>query len=622
MTDGNTVSALASRSETVRDETSPAPALASVVARVTHAPVMWLALVVSASVVVRAAIAVNVPSPWILPDEVVYSEVAKSLAAGGFPAVRGVHELGWGVVYQALIAPAWVMVADPVRAYHAALVISALVMSLAAVPAYALARLFVSRCSSLLVSAATVLVPSMAYTGVLMTENAFYPAFLLAVLLIARAVQRPTAGRQTLALLGLVVVAFTRIQGLALVGAYLLAVGIYALTGPRADRAPYVKRFGLTAVALIATPLAPMIVSAARGEGIFGWLGSRSGTFAEFHAHEIPEWFAYLTSDLILYVAVVPAAATAIMLARGLSRGASERLRLFAAVALPTFAAMLGSVSLVSASLDVDQTENLNERYVFYVVPLLFVGLALWVREGLPRPRRWAVAVVIACCVLAIGLPIDRLEYNAGFQSVALLPWLSLSLSPASLALLVGAFVLGCGALWLSCRPERVGRLCLLVALWMLFLGVVTVGTNANSATNSAYAFEGLARTWVDDAVGSRPVPVLWDEEFARPDLPDPFSSWLMVTELFNGRVGDVYRLGRPTYYENFLPTVPVSRGADGTIVDARGRSIETRYVLVSCRTPVEGTVVAHAPRGALQLIRTKGRLRFSDSRPCIRRNP
>jgi hypothetical protein len=463
----------------------------------------------------------------------------------------------------------------------------------------------------------------MAYTGVVMTENAFYPVFLLAVLLIARAVQRPTAARQVLALLGLGLVAFTRIQGLALVGAYLLAAAIYAATGPRADRGRYVRRFVPTAVLLAVASLAPVAASVARGDGAFGWLGSRSDTFAEFHPHEIPEWFVYLASDLVLYVAVVPAAATAIVLGRGLSRAASERLRLFAAVALPTFAAMLGSVALVSASLDVDKTENLNERYVFYVVPLLFVGFALWVREGLPRPRPWALGVVVACCVLAAVLPIRRLEYNAGFQSVALLPWLDLSLSRAGLAVVVGAFTLACGLLWLTCRRDRVGRLCLLVALWMAFVGVVTVGTNHNSARNWAYAFEGLSRTWVDDAVPHGvDVPVVWDERLTPGGKPDPFGYWLMVTELFNTSVGSVYRLGPETYYESFLPTVPVRRRADGAVVDRHGRPLRARYVLVSCRTPVAGRVVVHAPRGALQLVAVDGPVRLSDTRPCTRARP
>ena len=110
-----------------------------------------LAAIVAVSTIVRAGIGLTVPSVWILPDEILYSELAKSIAAGGMPSVRGVPVFGWGEVYPTLIAPAWALFDDPVRAYHVALGINALVMSLAAIPAYLLARLFVSERSALLV---------------------------------------------------------------------------------------------------------------------------------------------------------------------------------------------------------------------------------------------------------------------------------------------------------------------------------------------------------------------------------------------------------------------------------------------------------------------------------------
>ena len=74
-------------------------------------------------------------------DEIVYSELAKSFAAHGQFLVRGVPSHGYGFVYP---------VADRARvaalrrrsrdAYAAAKAINAVVMSLAAVPAYLLAR--------------------------------------------------------------------------------------------------------------------------------------------------------------------------------------------------------------------------------------------------------------------------------------------------------------------------------------------------------------------------------------------------------------------------------------------------------------------------------------------------
>ena len=78
-----------------------------------EAPALLVMLVVALSTTVRGIVSFGVPAPTMVPDEVVYSDLAKSIAAGGFPSVRGVHELGWGCVYQALIAPAWVVFDDP-----------------------------------------------------------------------------------------------------------------------------------------------------------------------------------------------------------------------------------------------------------------------------------------------------------------------------------------------------------------------------------------------------------------------------------------------------------------------------------------------------------------------------
>jgi hypothetical protein len=577
---------LARPSPSVRTEgpgvLSGAVSRGSSLAVVAQSTAACLAAIIALSTLVRAAVGLTVPSVWILPDEIVYSELAKSIAEGGRPSIRGVPVFGWGEVYPSLIAPAWAFFDDPVRAYHVALGINALVMSLAAIPAYLLARLFVARRAALLVALFTLLGPSMSYTGVVMTENAFYPVFLLAVWLIARSVREPSAANQALALVGLGVVAFTRIQGVALVGAYLAALGIYALTGAASERRRYLARISPTLVLVVLASLAPPVASIVGGQGPFGWLGARSGTFDEFHVREIPEWFAYLTGDLALYVAVAPLAATGVMIALGLSRRASEPIRLFAAVALPALLAMLASVSLVSASVDVDGVENLNERYVFYVVPIAFVGLALWIDARLPRPRPLVWVIVAMCCVLAALLPFDRLEHNASFQSIALMPWIGLSFVGPVLPVFVVAFTLGCGLLWLRSQRDAVGRLWFVTALSMSLLAALAIGGNADSASHSAQTFQGGSATWIDDALpaGAR-VAVVWRERLSSSRRLDPFAPWIMIAEAANGK------------------------------------PLEARFVLVTCETPVVGTVVARAPHGALELVETDGPARLAPHGHC-----
>jgi len=591
---------------------------ASLGSRVVGAPATWLVLFVGLSTFVRAWIGVRVASPWILPDEVVYSELAKSIAEGSRPSIRGVPAFGWGEIYPTVISPAWMLVEDPLRAYHVALAINGLVMSLAAIPAYFLARMFVSQRSAILVAGMTVLVPSLSYTGAVMTENAFYPVFLSALLLMARSLRSPSLGNQALALGGFGLVAFTRIQGIALVAAYLAAILLHALCGERAESKRVLRRFVPTAVVVGMVSLAPALLSLARGEGALGWLGARSGTFDAFRPQEIPQWFVFLAGGLVLYVAVAPAIATAVVAVMGLSRRAPARARLFAALAVPTLVAMLGSVAVVSASLDVDGMENLNERYVFYVVPLLVLGLALWIEEGLARPWHWAWIVVLLCCLLPAAVPIDSFRHNAGFQSVALLPWLGLSLAGLALAVCVGAFAAACAAIWATCRRETAGRLWLLVGTTFAFVGLVTYFSNSESATNSASAFADQSASWVDDAVpDGAEVSVLWDSRVEGASSVGETTSWLMVTEMLNTSVAEVHRVGPATYYEVFLPTVPVSLGEDGRVIGDDGAPFRPRYLLVTCRTNVAGRVVARAPRGLLRLLEVDGPVRLGASRSC-----
>jgi hypothetical protein len=571
--------------------------------------------VVALSTLIRAVISLGVPSAWILPDEDVYAELAKSIAAGNFPSIRGEHELGWGVVYQALIAPAWALLESPVHAYHASLLINSLVMSLAAVPAYLLARMFVPAGLSVVVSAMTVLVPSMTYTGVVMTENACYPAFLLAVLLIARAVRSPSLANQGIALVGLGIVALTRIQAIALVGAYVGAALMYAALTPGHARPRYLRRFVPTAALALAVSLAPIAVSLARGDRALAWLGARSNTFDGFHAREVPQWFAFLVGDLILYVAVAPAAATAVMVVRGISREVPVHLRLFAAMALPTLVAMLSSVSFVSAALDVDGTENLNERYVFYVVPLMFVGLALWIAEGQPRPGRWPLVSVLLSCLICATLPIPRLTHNANFQSPGLLPLFAIERSHLVVALAVTGFTAVCGALWMSLRRDRVGYLWLMTSAVMAVAAVSAGISAANSAAGAASAFDGRRADWVDRAVPRRAeVVVLWYQ--GSETRLQTLDAWVMVTEFFNRSIGDVYRIGRPTYYDEFLPTVPVAVDDDG-VVTFRGKPVVNRFVLTTCKTPIDGRPIAAAPSAWLQLVEVNGVVRLTGRPRC-----
>src|SRR5205814_8209364 len=123
-------------------------------------------------------------------------------------------------------------------------------MSLAAVPAYFLGRRVLSQPYALAAGALAVAVPSMIYTGTLMTENVFYPVFLCVALVAVRTLERPTRWNQ-LGLLGLCVVAFeTRQQAIALFPAVLAAPLLAG--GLRRFPVPYGSIAAVVVLALVA----------------------------------------------------------------------------------------------------------------------------------------------------------------------------------------------------------------------------------------------------------------------------------------------------------------------------------------------------------------------------------
>ncbi len=215
-------------------------------------------------------------APFIFVDELIYSELARSFAAGGEFLVRGEPSGGYGVLYPVLVSPAYVLFDSLPAAYAAVKAINAVLMSLAAVPAYFLARRMLGPGLSLLAALLAVAVPSMVYTGTVMTENAFYPALPHRR---AGARRRRSSGRRrrgSCGLLALCLVAFlTRVQAVALAPALVTApllLGLFAGRPLRATLATYRVLLGTwSGVARVVA-----LLQLARGHSLAELLGAYS----------------------------------------------------------------------------------------------------------------------------------------------------------------------------------------------------------------------------------------------------------------------------------------------------------------------------------------------------------
>ena len=206
----------------------------------------WLAVIVAGSMVFRAWLGSRMPAPFIFTDELTYQENARSLAAGAGIRVRDESFGIVSVLYPLLLAPAYMLFDSLPDAYAAARTINAVVMSLAAIPTYLIARRLLPQGLSLLAALLAVALPSLAYTGTLMSENAFYPAFLLAAWALLRALDQPTLRRQLVLLAACGVVTLVRVQGIAVVLGALTAPLLLRLVARRPLR-PWLPFFGIVA---------------------------------------------------------------------------------------------------------------------------------------------------------------------------------------------------------------------------------------------------------------------------------------------------------------------------------------------------------------------------------------
>jgi hypothetical protein len=536
-------------------------------------------------------------------DELVYSELARGLASGAGFALRGESVgLGYGAVYPLLITPAYLL--DSLTdAYEAVKAINAVLISLAGVPAYLLARRLVSPPLALLVAALSLAVPSLFYAGTIMTENAFYPIFLAAVLLLVRALERPTPLRVALLLAATGVAFLTRTQAVALVPAMVTAPLLLAVwRGRLRSLLEYRWLYG----GLAATGGLVLPAAALRGRSPDALLGAyRAAGEYDYRAVEVARWLLYHLGELDLYVGVAPFAALLLLALRGRALPAAAQTLVAAAVAVSAWL-----VLEVAAFATIPSILRVEERNMFYVAPLFFAALAYCIQHGVPRPRLLAILAGAVAVALAAFVPYARLiNVSARSDTLALLPlWRLAELWGFALERVWVVVVIGGAVLvaLLALLPRR--ALIVLPALLFALYGLAAQPIDARlAAVSEGSLFQGLRaghRDWVDRAAGAgADVAVLWTGR------TDPLT--VFENELFNRSAGRVYYLQAP------LPGGLPQRGVgidvrDGVLRGEDGTTISAPYLLTDDSLPLEGRNVAWDELKGMRVVRIRGPARLS----------
>ena len=575
---------------------------------IAHPAVAWLTGLVVISTLVRFALTWLIPVPWIFADELKYSELAKSFAATGSFAIRDVPGLGLSPLYPLLISPAYALFDSVPHAYLAIRFINSLLMSLAAVPTYLLARRLVTRGWALTAAALTLLVPSLGYAGMVMTESLFLPLFLTTVLVVVAMLERPTVGRQ-LAALGLVGLALlTRPAAVALVPALLSAIAT-VVAGDRVAEGKRVRQrlaeFLPTFAALGAAVVALAAWEAAHGRTLIALFGETQIVWRHHYSvTAVARWLLYHTAELDLYSGVLPFAALLVLGTCVFVRG-DQTLRVFAAVAVSMTAwLLLVAATFVSGvgSLDAHSTARISDRYTFYALPLLIVALAAYAAGRLPTRARVTVAAAAVAGALPLALPFTSLIRNDIIpDSFGLLMWSRIDgkflVAVPHVVARVAFICMVLAALFVLLRKPRLARLLpLLVALYLVAGISAVVGRTHGT---SAFADQSIQSThnWVDRALGSgQDAVVIWSGR------SDPHMVW--ENEFFNRSVGAVYYLRGPSWAG--LPEQKLVL-RKGELVDETGAPLRARYALVDPWVILHGRVVARDRTSGVRLYRLAG---------------
>ena len=525
-----------------------APSSPRAFARIAALPTwLWLGGIMLASVGGRLLAATGRVTPDYLPDEYIYPSLARSFAEHGRPLIRGGAAHFPALLDPIVTAPVWLATSDPVTAFRLTQGVHAVLVSLAVVPAYLLARrLDLPRWSCLAVAALTVAVPDAVYASSMLADPLAYPLVLAAVYAGVCMIAEPTRGWQ-LAFAG-----FSAFAVLARVQYFVVPLAVFGaeLIIERGRIVRAVRRVWLALTVLIVPPVL-----------LFGLLGTDRvlGVYSKgnhgVHLGSLLRWVGR-EAMLLTYSSgwvIVPGALVGIAYALWRSRGRAE-------LAFAVTTVLLAAALMLEAAQIADtDSQRFQERYLFSLVPLLAVAFCLYVKRGLPA--RVPVGLLSAgLLLLAARVPLSGYAAAHNKDDSPTL-WAVLRLESLT--------SVGNGSLAVALVAGVLSGLAALVAFRKLPAALALVGALAAGCALSAGAasFDGLSSQkvrdslpsdlrWVDDAR-------LGDVDLVAPPGSQKEQSWLQL--FWNTSVKRLLLVGSPPIDQ--FETKPVRVAPDGRLL-------------------------------------------------------
>jgi hypothetical protein len=460
-------------------------------------------------------------TPAVFPDELLYSKLAQSIAAG-----HGFELRGESVPFPAPLAilaqaPAWLIHSTP-AAYAVLKALNVLVMSAAVLPAYCLARRVARPSYALLAAAAAVAGPAMLYAPYLMSEALAYPVFLLALATMVRAIDTPSRRMEVAVVAISLGAVLTRIQFVVLPLAYLVAV----------LRVRGARRHTLSFGSFVVLGALPVVT----GGAVLGtYLGA---TTLHFEPLAVLRWSGF-TAALLPFVAgwlLVPGAilGLAVLVLRPKNRSEAA----VGTLALASVTLVLLETGLIAAG----EADRSVERYAIYLLPLVAIVFFAYVERGAPWRHAYAgLALAGGCTAWLIDFPgrvvtafsFDVPTFSAYGQTAA---WIG----PANAATIFAGVPL-LGGIVLAALPLRRRHVATglgVAAIGLLLLSGIPAYAGDHAVTRGALELRaGDPPDWLDRAGLGR-------ADYLQLPGGSPHYGWLLET--WNRSFGRPIQLGVP----------------------------------------------------------------------------
>jgi hypothetical protein len=498
-------------------------------------------------------------TPWLNGDELETAQISRSIAETGEPARRGVPYPLHGI-YPYVLAPAW-WIDDVGSAYFAAKYLNVLLMTSALFPAYALARMVVSRPWAYFAALGTVTIPAFAYSSMLLEEPLAYPWATLSAFLVAKALATRTRWWIAAAVVAALIAPLVREQLAVIpVGAVLAALGLAAVS-PRARR-EYARWSRWDRVGAITLALgAVIVVNAVVSNESFSWLVS-----TRYYKDRMLENGLWAVGALTIGLGVFPTIAGLAALVRPRREQWTPELRAVVATSAALIFGFAWYTAVKAAFISTSFSTLVVERNLIYVAPLLFVGTAMFFER--PYVRWWAAAGAAGLALASILLVHPyQMQFRIYFDA----PGFSL-LQAANRAyawtpdhardVLIGLLVLSLLVLVLPRVLPR-GTRAVLASVAVLVLAWTLAGQLSAASASNTFS-EEVSRdideplNWIDRATGRAPTLYLgqrltdynglWQMEFWNRSIDHVWSTDgsapgpgpVVTPDLINARTGEI----------------------------------------------------------------------------------